>query len=130
MHFRDRTENVRQGDMIVVPRGVEHKPCAEEETWIVLFEPQAIDHTGGWILPIGEPPSSAFESERQSPHWAVPPKNVLAVWMPVTFGPRSNESLVGRQVDLLTFQHRTAQHGASRQVDDKQFKRFLCHHTI
>ena len=47
MHFRDRTERVRQGDMIVVPRGVEHKPCAEEEAWIVLFEPQAIDHTGG-----------------------------------------------------------------------------------
>ena len=47
MHFRDRTENVRQGDMIVVPRGVEHKPCAEAEAWIVLFEPQAIDHTGG-----------------------------------------------------------------------------------
>ena len=47
MHFRDRTERVRQGDMIVVPRGVEHKPCAKEEAWIVLFEPQATDHTGG-----------------------------------------------------------------------------------
>ncbi|OUU15666.1 MAG: hypothetical protein CBC05_10345 [Crocinitomicaceae bacterium TMED45] len=47
MHFHDRTECVRQGDMIVVPRGVEHKPCAEKEAWIVLFEPQAIDHTGG-----------------------------------------------------------------------------------
>ena len=47
MHFRDKTERLQQGDMIVVPRGVEHKPCSVEEAWIVLFEPQAIDHTGG-----------------------------------------------------------------------------------
>ena len=32
--------------MIIVPRGVEHKPIAEEEVWIMLFEPKAIKHTG------------------------------------------------------------------------------------
>ena len=47
MHFRDRTEVVREGGMIVVPRGIEHRPVADKETWIVLFEPKAIDHTGG-----------------------------------------------------------------------------------
>ena len=47
MHYRDRVESLAAGQMVVVPRGVEHKPVADEETWIVLFEPQAIDHTGG-----------------------------------------------------------------------------------
>ena len=47
MHYRDRVESLTAGQMVVVPRGVEHKPVADEETWIVLFEPQAIDHTGG-----------------------------------------------------------------------------------
>jgi len=32
--------------MIIIPRGVEHKPIAEEEVWIMLFEPQSIKHTG------------------------------------------------------------------------------------
>ena len=62
MHFRDRAEVVREGSMIVVPRGIEHRPVAEEEAWIVLFESQSIDHTGGVDSPIGEPPSSACES--------------------------------------------------------------------
>jgi hypothetical protein len=32
--------------MIVVPKGEEHRPCAEEETWILLFEPLNTKHTG------------------------------------------------------------------------------------
>ena len=32
--------------MLIVPKGVEHKPIAEEETWIMLFEPIATKHTG------------------------------------------------------------------------------------
>ena len=32
--------------MIVVPKGVEHRPIAEEEVWMMLFEPQNIKHTG------------------------------------------------------------------------------------
>ena len=32
--------------MIVVPKGIEHRPIANEETWIMLFEPKNIKHTG------------------------------------------------------------------------------------
>ena len=52
MHFRDRSETIGEGQMVVVPRGVEHRPQAPEETWIVLFEPQVIDHTGGVDSPL------------------------------------------------------------------------------
>jgi mannose-6-phosphate isomerase-like protein (cupin superfamily) len=52
MHFRDRSETIGAGQMVVVPRGVEHRPQAHEEAWIVLFEPQAIDHTGGVDSPL------------------------------------------------------------------------------
>ena len=38
MHFRDRAQVVREGSMILVPRGIEHRPAVEEEAWIVLFE--------------------------------------------------------------------------------------------
>ncbi len=48
MEFRDRTEVVRAGEMIIVPRGVEHFPRTEdgEEVWVLLFEPAATKHTG------------------------------------------------------------------------------------
>ncbi|MGB1448815.1 MAG: cupin domain-containing protein [Flavobacteriaceae bacterium] len=46
MEFRDRIEVIQPGEMIVVPKGVEHRPCAEEETWILLFEPLSTKHTG------------------------------------------------------------------------------------
>ena len=44
--FRDRTETVNEGEIIIVPRGVEHKPIAEEEAWLMLFEPAETKHTG------------------------------------------------------------------------------------
>jgi len=48
MEFRDKTEIIHAGEMIVVPRGVEHNPRTEEgeEVWVMLFEPKAIKHTG------------------------------------------------------------------------------------
>lgn len=46
IEFRDRTETLTEGEMIIVPKGVEHKPIAEEEVHILLFEPSAIKHTG------------------------------------------------------------------------------------
>ena len=46
MQFRDRTEVVVEGEMIVVPRGVEHRPHADEETAILLFEPSGTINTG------------------------------------------------------------------------------------
>jgi mannose-6-phosphate isomerase-like protein (cupin superfamily) len=46
MEFRDRTETLREGEMIVVPRGVEHRPVADEEVCVLLFEPAATVNTG------------------------------------------------------------------------------------
>lgn len=46
MHFRDRVVDVREGEFIVVPKGVEHRPFAEREVSVLLFEPAAIQHTG------------------------------------------------------------------------------------
>lgn len=46
MEFRGQTQIVHAGELIVVPRGVEHKPSAAEETWIMLIEPATIQHTG------------------------------------------------------------------------------------
>jgi mannose-6-phosphate isomerase-like protein (cupin superfamily) len=46
MEFRDRSEILLEGDMIIVPKGVEHRPVAEEEVWILLFEPAQTKHTG------------------------------------------------------------------------------------
>lgn len=46
IHFRDHVAELGEGEMLVVPKGVEHMPVAEEETWLMLFEPIAIKHTG------------------------------------------------------------------------------------
>jgi len=46
MRFRDRDVLVREGEFIVVPRGVEHLPVAEEEVHLVLFEPKSTLNTG------------------------------------------------------------------------------------
>ena len=46
IEFRDRIENLNEGDMIVIPKGVEHRPVAQEECWIMLFEPADTKHTG------------------------------------------------------------------------------------
>ena len=39
MEYRDRHEWIEEGEFVVVPRGVEHKPVADEECWFLLFEP-------------------------------------------------------------------------------------------
>jgi mannose-6-phosphate isomerase-like protein (cupin superfamily) len=46
MEFRDRTVPLRAGDLLVVPRGVEHRPVAEHEVEVMLFEPAATVNTG------------------------------------------------------------------------------------
>lgn len=46
MEFRDKTVEVMPGEFIIVPRGVEHKPVAEEEVHILLFEPVSTLNTG------------------------------------------------------------------------------------
>jgi len=46
IEFRDKTVWLEEGEFVVVPRGVEHKPLADEEAWIVLFEPASTLNTG------------------------------------------------------------------------------------
>jgi len=46
MDFRDRQVAVGRGEFIVVPRGVEHKPYAETECHILLFERRGVVNTG------------------------------------------------------------------------------------
>ena len=46
MKFRDREATVREGEFVIVPRGVEHCPVAEEEVHIVLIEPKSTLNTG------------------------------------------------------------------------------------
>ena len=46
IEFRDNTVVLNEGEMIIVPRGVEHKPSAKEEVHVLLFEPKNIKHTG------------------------------------------------------------------------------------
>lgn len=44
--FRDSTVHIKAGEMIVVPKGIEHKPYAEEEVKLLLIEPRGILNTG------------------------------------------------------------------------------------
>jgi mannose-6-phosphate isomerase-like protein (cupin superfamily) len=46
LEFRDRTVVLGPGEALVVPRGVEHRPVAEEEAEILLFEPSGVRNTG------------------------------------------------------------------------------------
>ena len=51
MEYRDRSGLeqsiwIEQGEMITVPRGVEHRPVADEEAQILLFEPASTLNTG------------------------------------------------------------------------------------
>ena len=46
MEFLDKIVTVNQGEFIIVPRGVEHRPNAKEEVHFVLFEPGTTLNTG------------------------------------------------------------------------------------
>jgi mannose-6-phosphate isomerase-like protein (cupin superfamily) len=46
MEFRDRSVTLNEGEFLIVPRGVEHRPVAEQEVEVMLFEPAQIKHTG------------------------------------------------------------------------------------
>ena len=46
MQFRDKTVIVEEGEFIIVPRGIEHCPKAEEEVQVLLFEPKSTINTG------------------------------------------------------------------------------------
>ena len=46
IEFRDRIETIHENEIIIVPKGVEHRPIAEEEVSIMLFEPATTINTG------------------------------------------------------------------------------------
>lgn len=46
MEYRDRTDVLTAGQFVIVPRGVEHRPVADEEVEVILFEPASTVRTG------------------------------------------------------------------------------------
>lgn len=46
IEFRDKTITLTKGEFLIVPKGVEHKPVAEEEVSVLLFEPAGTINTG------------------------------------------------------------------------------------
>lgn len=47
MQLRDKNIDITEGEFIVIPRGTEHRPVAENEVHILLFEPATTVNTGG-----------------------------------------------------------------------------------
>lgn len=59
LEFRDRSVAVNQGEFVIVPRGVEHRPVASEEVEVMLFEPANVLNTGNvvdekYTAPVGD----------------------------------------------------------------------------
>ncbi len=46
MELRDKTIEINEGEFLIVPRGVEHRPVAHEEVHVILFEPATTLNTG------------------------------------------------------------------------------------
>jgi mannose-6-phosphate isomerase-like protein (cupin superfamily) len=46
MRLRDGDVQVREGEFIVIPRGVEHMPTCEDEVHVMLIEPETVLNTG------------------------------------------------------------------------------------
>lgn len=49
MELRDRDVWLEEGEFLVVPRGVEHRPVADEEVHVLLFEPATTLNTGNVV---------------------------------------------------------------------------------
>ncbi len=59
IEFRDKTVDLSEGEFVIVPRGVEHRPVAAEEVEVLLFEPANLRNTGNvenaeFTAPIGD----------------------------------------------------------------------------
>lgn len=46
VEFRDKTVELKENEFIIVPKGVEHRPVAEKEVAVMLFEPASTLNTG------------------------------------------------------------------------------------
>ncbi|MBZ0113430.1 MAG: cupin domain-containing protein [Thermoanaerobaculia bacterium] len=49
LEFRDRSVEIGPGDFVIVPRGVEHRPVADSEVEVLLFEPAGVRNTGNVV---------------------------------------------------------------------------------
>ena len=49
IHLRDKVVELHPGELLVVPRGVEHKPVAKSECQVMLFEPAGTLNTGNIV---------------------------------------------------------------------------------
>jgi len=49
IELRDKTVTLNKGEIFIIPKGVAHKPIAEEEVHVLLFEPLTTKHTGNII---------------------------------------------------------------------------------
>lgn len=59
LEFRDKTVELSPGEFVIVPKGVEHRPVADEEVEVLLFEPAQLLNTGNitdekYTAPIGD----------------------------------------------------------------------------
>lgn len=46
VEFRDHIADLKPGEMVIVPRGVEHRTAADEEAEVIIFEPADVRNTG------------------------------------------------------------------------------------
>ena len=49
VEFRDRVVTLEPGESVVVPRGIEHRTCADDEAHILCFEPAETRNTGNVV---------------------------------------------------------------------------------
>ena len=49
MELREQTLRLEEGDFIIIPKGVEHRPVAPEECHLLLFEPSSTINTGNIV---------------------------------------------------------------------------------
>lgn len=59
LEFRDKTVELNEGEFVIVPHGVEHRPVADEEVEVLLFEPKNVLNTGNlrdekFTAPVGD----------------------------------------------------------------------------
>ena len=52
MELRDQSIDLRPGEFLIVPRGVEHRTIAESEAHVLIFEPAATRNTGNVVDPV------------------------------------------------------------------------------
>jgi mannose-6-phosphate isomerase-like protein (cupin superfamily) len=55
MEYRDKTITVNENEFLIVPKGTEHRPVADEEVCVMLFEPATTLNTGNTVNDLTKP---------------------------------------------------------------------------